>query len=150
MKDELAPAGAFPDDRKEVQVLANQRARINAARYREGRMTRSHRTLGPFLHRLASHPERIRGGRIWELEVIEDVTDLFDHIRLYNRDGRPYAAIFHPYTRLDLVRMKALVNWASEVGLQLCVDADSEYYPGVTLRLVLYREGEEFPPTDSA
>lgn len=46
--------------------------------------------------------------------------------------------------------MKALLDWAFEVGLKVCVDAGSEYYPGVTLRLVLYAEGEDFPATDLA
>jgi hypothetical protein len=148
MKNDLAPPGSFGDD-KALEALANERARINSTRYREAGMHRSQRVeLGSFLRRLASRPERIPDGRFYGLQLDPNVSHLFDHIRLYNRNGKPYAAIFHPYSGLDRDGMKALVDWAFDVGLQVCVDADSEYYPGVTMRLVLYREKDEFPETD--
>lgn len=132
-----------------VQILREERARINNAYYRRMGMRRTQRLeLGPFLRRMATHPERIPEGRFYGFSLDLNLWHLFDHIRLYNRNGRPFAAISHPYTRLDHDTLKELLNWAANVGLQLCVDADSEYYPGVTVRIILYREGEDFPATD--
>ena len=105
-------------------------------------MRRTDRELESFLRSLAAHPERIPDEGSYGLDP--DIY-LFDHSRLYNRDGRPYAAIFHPYSRLDRDTLKVLLDWTLDVGLAMCVDADSEYYPGVTLRIVLHREGTAFP-----
>jgi hypothetical protein len=78
------------------------------------------------------------------------IRPLIDHARFYTKDGKPYAVIFHPYTRLNLELTKAVVEWADRVGLDFSIDADSEYYPGVTLRIVLHRKGTTFPRTDLA
>lgn len=121
---------------------------MNSARYGAAGMTRSHINLARFLRDIAKHPERLRDGNYHGLSLDWRIRQFFDHMRLYNCGGKPVAAIFHPYSRLDRESMKALTDWAIEVGLELCVDADSEYYPGVTLRLVLYREGTRFPSTD--
>lgn len=149
MSDRLAPPGDFAED-KAVRGLAEERSRINSECYRAAGMRRSHADLARFLRRLAKRPGQIRDGRFYGMDLDVEIRNLFDHIRLYNRHGRPYAAIFHPYSRLDRESMEALTHWAWEAGLNVSVDADSEYYPGVTLRLVLYREDEEFPATDLA
>lgn len=149
MISRLAPIGPFPAD-DIVRPLAEERARINSKQYGSAGMRRTHIDLAKFLRGLATRPERLRDGNYYGLRLDATVRQFFDHMRLYNCGRKPAAAIFHPYSRLDRESMKALTDWANDVGLELCVDADSEYYPGVTLRLVLYREGEEFPLTDLA
>src|SRR5215475_115329 len=102
MRDDLAPAGGSfgkSDCDRAVQVLANERSRINTDCYRQAGMQRSHRAVDSFLRRLATHPERLRRGNYHGLDLKSEIEHLFDHIRLYNRNGRPYAAIFHPYSR---------------------------------------------------
>ncbi|PWT72779.1 MAG: hypothetical protein C5B60_09165 [Chloroflexi bacterium] len=148
---DLAWPGSFED--RATRELAEQRARTNAACYREAGMRLVlPENLGRFFRGLAARPERIVAGPMstWGIEVDPNVRAVFDHIRCYNRNGRPFAVIFHPYTRLNLAIMKALVDWTSDVGVNLLVDADSEHFPGVSLRVVLYREGETFPKTDLA
>jgi len=152
MTGELAPAGHFEGDAgidRAMRVLAHERSRTNAECYRLQGMRRSHSgDLYRFLKSLAEHPEKIRRGRFYGVDLEPPVRDVFDHIRLYTLGRRPYAVILHPYARLDLEAMQALVKWAEEVGVGMVVDADSEYYPGVTLRIAIYRRGTGFPVTD--
>jgi hypothetical protein len=144
--DILAPPGTLDDDAH--QAIANERSRINTEVFRTWGLRRSRRDLGSFLRGLAVHPERISSGNFHGMSMDLPIKDLVDHIRLYTKNRKPYAAIFHPYSRLCDDTLKALAVWTGEVGLSVCVDADSEYYPGVTLRIVLYRKGFKFPETD--
>jgi len=122
------------------QTLAVERSRANSAAFEDAGLKLSRRTdLLPFLRALAAHPKRIDA---------LGPHDAFDHMRLYTRDGQPYAAVFHPYRRLYGKTLRALMEWASDAGLEVGIDADSEYYPGVTLRVALYRIGTEFPVAD--
>jgi hypothetical protein len=149
--DRLAPAGYLkePGDAlsEAFQTIADARSGASGRRFRAERMRRANRSLGDFLRRMATYPDRIRAGTFYGMKE-PPTSHLFDHIRLYNRNGSPFAAIFHPYARLDLAELRALTEWAAAVGLNLIIDADSEYYPGVTLRIVLCREGSEFPGED--
>jgi hypothetical protein len=143
---DLAPAGVVAEPH--YKALADERSRINSDRFRAFGLKRSRRELGDFLRRLALYPERIPRGNFYNMPNSLPIRRLVDHIRLYTLDSKPYAAIFHPYTRLDSEVLKALMQWTAEVGMDVCVDAGSEYYPGVTLRVVLYRQGTKFPETD--
>jgi hypothetical protein len=145
---EIAPAGNL--EGAADQAIADERARINGAQFRAFGLRRTIDTsLGYFLRRMATHPERIADGNFHDMAK-PPIVDLIDHIRLYTRNRKPYVAIFHPYTRLSHELLTALVHWTTEVGLEALVDADSEYYPGVTLRIALYRPGTQFPSADLA
>jgi hypothetical protein len=149
--DRLAPAGYLkePGDAlsEAFQAVADARSGASGKRFRAEGMRRANRSLRDFLKRIAAHPDRIREGNFYGMKE-PPVSHLFDHMRLYNKHGLPFAAIFHPYARLDRSELQTLTEWAVTVGLNIIIDADSEYYPGVTLRIVLCREGSEFPGED--
>ena len=145
-RDSLAPAGCLEGPH---QILADERSRSNSSRFRAMGLRCSTRyDVGDFLRRMTVHPERIAKGNHYGMPSLIPIRELIDHPRLYIRDRKPYAVILHTYARLHSDRLKALLDWTAEVGLDVCVDADSEYYPGVTLRIVLYRQGSEFPGAD--
>jgi len=152
---EIAPAGRL-EGRPAHQEIADQRSRSNAACFKRAGMRLSGTSdAGKFLRQIALHPERVDDAEILHgipepIYGLPDYARLADHPRLYTRDGAPFAIIFHPYARLNLARMQMLVKWCTEIGVALQVDADSEYYPGVALRVILYREGLDFPKTDLA
>ena len=108
------------------------------------------KTFDELLRRLALRSERLVDGRFHRMPFDIPIRDLIDHIRLYARNGKPHVAIFHPYTRLSHDLLTTLTRWSADVGLEALVDADSEYYPGVTLRVALYRPGTQFPAANLA
>ncbi len=144
---DIAPAGDL--EGAYHQAFADERSRINGAKFRALGLRLTTDTLGYFLRRMATHPERIAEGSHHGMSN-PPIGELIDHIRLYTRNGKPYVAILHPYTRLSHDLLTALVHWTEDVGLEALVDADSEYYPGVTLRIALYRPGTQFPAADLA
>ena len=144
----LAPPGEFQD--KMSQALADERSRINAERFHAFGLKRSETgELGQFLRRMAAFPEQIPKGNYYGMKE-PPISALIDHFRLYTKNRKPYAAIFHPYTRINGDLFSALSFWTRQVGLDVEIDADSEYYPGVTLRVILLRQGAEFPQTNLA
>ena len=153
--DKLAPSAALEDDERDAQSLANRRSRANAARYRSlGLHLRIPADPGPFWRKLAARPERIgEGDFMYGLPTRIPFRDLLDHPRFYYRGRQPFAAIFHPYPRLTGKLLKALADWTTDVGINVSVDADSEYYPGVTLRVVFWRHdalASDFPGANLA
>ena len=149
MLTDLAPAGSLKG--RPEEAIAEERSRINSARFRAFGLGRTYRwELGTFLRRLALFPDKIPRGSHYGMPPDAPIMDIIDHVRLYNRNRKPYAAILHPYTRINTRLLKGIAAWTEDVGLDVCIDADSEYYPGVTLRVIFYRAGTEFPETNLA
>jgi hypothetical protein len=92
-----------------------------------------------FLKRLCSKPEAEDD---WdETRCPKALESIWDHPMCFNQHGEPSYLALHPYHRLTSNELAKIIEWCKQVGLEFQIDADSEYFPGVTLRFCLYALG---------
>ena len=68
-----------------------------------------------------------------------------DHVRMYNKNGKPHMIVFHPY-HLSADTMSKLFRLGEEWGIEVLVDGASDYFPGRSVRVMLRPiEKKEYP-----
>ena len=91
-----------------------------------------------FLRRLCTKP----GAVAWDDTEPDPLRPIWDHPFCFNHMGKPAFLVLHPYHRPTMAELEQVIDWCRVVGLSFQVDADSEYFPGITLRVCIYAEGK--------
>jgi hypothetical protein len=140
-RDLRSAAKADPDLATWVasEQISERRRQLVSELIRETRHTFSQANPVRFLEQLCSNP---RAQDDWdETQRPKALAALWEHPQCFNRGGKPSFLALHPYHRLTSDELAKIIDWCKQVGLEFQIDADSDYFPGVTLRVCLYAPG---------